>query len=301
MTARESRVPARPGPPASRGERSPVRRLGRPVQGGAAQAPSAAADVKARDPRLFVGSIEKAMAVLEVFETAGQPLSMSDVVARTEIGRSAVQRFLYTLHHLDYLDRDPATKRYALGHKVLRLYRGFVGGRSTLERARHAMLELNRETRECTSWVELLKQEIVIVENLPSPQITAVTLAPGLRFEALSASSGQVLMAHAPAETVERIFAASSPLARERAGAEDIGGLRRILDRVRAQGYALTTKAFDQESLSISAPVFDARRIAVGAINLSTLRSRFDRKEAMADLVPAVLAAARRASADGSL
>jgi IclR family pca regulon transcriptional regulator len=248
------------------------------------------------DARLFVSSLEKGMAVLELFETARHPLSMTDVVAQTDIGRSAVQRFIYTLHHLDYLSRDADTKRYSLGPKVLRLYRGFVGGRSALDRARAALMALNQETRECTSWAEMLEHEIVIVENLPSPHITAVTLAAGMRFEALSASSGQVLMAHLPDGVAQRVFAASPSTARERAGADDMAGVHKLLDRVRAQGYALTTKAFDQDSLSISAPVFDAHRRPVGAINLSTLRSRFDRKEAMAVLVPAVVEAARKAS-----
>jgi IclR family pca regulon transcriptional regulator len=248
------------------------------------------------DARLFVSSLEKGMAVLELFETARHPLSMTDVVAQTDIGRSAVQRFIYTLHHLDYLSRDADTKRYSLGPKVLRLYRGFIGGRSALDRARHALMALNQETRECTSWVEMLEHEIVIVENLPSPHITAVALAAGMRFEALSASSGQVLMAHLPGEVAQRVFAAAPPLARERAGTEDMAGVHKLLDRVRMQGYALTTKAFDQDSLSISAPVFDAHRRPVGAVNLSTLRSRFDKKDALAVLVPAVMEAARKAS-----
>lgn len=249
------------------------------------------------DPRLFISSLGKGMAVLELFETARNPLSMTDIVAQTDMGRSAVQRFIYTLHNLDLLSRDPDTKRYSLGPRVPRLYRGFIGGRSALERARHAMVELNQATRECVSWVELLGEEVVIVENLPSPHITAVSLPPGTRFEALSASSGQVLLAYAPPDAAARAFASASPLARERAGTEDPAGVQRLLERVRTQGYALTTKAFDQNSLSISAPVFDGEGRVIAAVNLSTLRSRFDRKEAVAVLVPALVAATKKASA----
>lgn len=245
------------------------------------------------DSRLFVNSIEKGMAVLELFETERQELSLAEIMARAEIGRSAVQRFVYTLHHLGYLSRNPETKRYALGAKVLGLYRGYLGGRSVLQRAQHALLQLNRTTRECVSWTELLETEIVIVENWPSPHVTSVTLTPGMRFEAVSASSGQVLLAHARPESVKRAFAAASAHTRERAGVSDFSGLERLLGRVRTQGYALTSKAFDQDSLSISAPVLDAQGRALGAVNLSVLGSRFDRKQAQETLVPAVLEAAR--------
>jgi IclR family pca regulon transcriptional regulator len=245
------------------------------------------------DPRLFIASIQKAMAVMELFEAERQDLSLAEIMARAGSGRSAVQRLVYTLHRLGYLSRDPATKRYTPGAKVLGLYRGYIGGRSVLQRARHALLDLNLATRECVSWAELLETEIVIVENWPSPHLTAVTLVPGMRFEAVSASSGQVLLAHAGPETVARAFAAASPLARERSGARDLDAFRRLLHRVRAQGHAMTTKAFDQESLSISAPVLDAQGRALGAVNLSALRSRFDRDQAQEKLLPAVVEAAR--------
>jgi IclR family pca regulon transcriptional regulator len=245
------------------------------------------------DPRLYVASVEKAMAVLGLFEETRQELTLAEIMARAGIGRSAAQRFVYTLHRLGYLHRDPATKRFTLGAKVLGLYRGYIGGRSVLQRARPALRDLNLATRECVSWAELLETEIVVVENWPSPHFTAVTLAPGMRFEAISASSGQILLAHARPEAVTRAFAAASALARQRAGAQDIAAFQHLLDRVRAQGYAMTTKAFDQDSLSISAPVLDTQGRALGAVNLSALRSRFDPEQAVATLVPAVIAAAR--------
>jgi IclR family pca regulon transcriptional regulator len=245
------------------------------------------------DPRLFVASIEKAMTVLELFEAERQDLSLTEIMARAGIGRSAVQRFVYTLHRLGYLSRDPATKRYSPGAKVLGLYRGYVGGRSVLQRARQALLELNLSTRECVSWAELLETEIVIVENWPSPHLTAVTLVPGMRFEAVSASSGQILLAHARPEAVAHAFGAASRRARERSGVADLGAFRRLLDTVRTQGFAMTSKAFDQESFSISAPVLDAQGRALGAVNLSALRSRFDRDQALARLAPAVRGAAQ--------
>jgi len=245
------------------------------------------------DPRLFVASIDKAMSVLELFEDARQELSLTEIMARSDIGRSAVQRFVYTLHQLGYLHRDPTTKRYAMGAKVLGLYHGYLAGRSVLQRARQALLELNLATRECVSWAELLEAEIVIVENWPSPHLTAVSLLAGMRFEAVSASSGQVLLAHAGPEVAAQAFAAASGRARKRAGVDDLADFRKMLARIRAQGYAMTSKAFDQDSLSISAPVLDAQGRALGAVNLSTLRSRFDRDAATATLVPKVIEAAR--------
>jgi IclR family pca regulon transcriptional regulator len=236
------------------------------------------------------------MAVLELFETARQELSLTEIVARTDIGRSAAQRFVYSLHQLQYLSRNPETRRYSLGPKVLRLYRGYVGGRSMLQRAQPVLRQLNASTQECVSWVELAEHEIMVVESLGSPHVTSVTLVPGMRFEAVSASSGQVLLAHGSKAAAAAVFARAGLTARQRAGTADAAAFAQLLGRVRVQGYAMTEKAYDGDTLSISAPVLDVQGQAVGAINLSVPRTRFDRKAAMASLVPAVRAAARAAS-----
>jgi IclR family pca regulon transcriptional regulator len=261
--------------------------------------PDTTVEAPAVDPRLFVASIEKGTRILELFETAPRDLSLTDIVAMTDLGSSATQRFVYSLHQLGYLARDPETRRYSLGPKVLRLYRGYVGARSIMQRAHGVLADLAQNTREAVAWVELLETEIVVIESIASPHVTSVTLAPGMRFEALSASSGQMLLSHAGPAVVAQALQAASAQSRQRAGIKDAAGLARLLAQIRSQGFAMTEKAFDQESLSISAPVFDVHGRAVGAVNLSTLRLRFDREQARAQLVPAVIAAARACSAPG--
>src|SRR5688572_23729816 len=62
------------------------------------------------DPRLFVGSVEKGMRVLRAFYNQSTPLSLTEVAERTGLGRSAAQRFIYTLKALGYLRQDPKTR-----------------------------------------------------------------------------------------------------------------------------------------------------------------------------------------------
>ncbi len=59
--------------------------------------PSAAAEAPV-DPRLFVASVEKALRVLGVFDREHPRLTLAEIAARTALGRSATQRFVYTLH-----------------------------------------------------------------------------------------------------------------------------------------------------------------------------------------------------------
>jgi IclR family pca regulon transcriptional regulator len=248
------------------------------------------------DERLFVASVAKAMKVLEAFDRTSTNLSLSDIAIRTGLGRSASQRFIYTLERLGYLDRDEPTKRYALSRKVFRFAHQAASSNIGLEAAYPAMRELAEQTRETISWVEVDGAEIVIIATVPSTHISSVNLPVGTRFPALSSSSGQMLLAHSAPSHVEKVWAASHSSVPQRTKAADAAEMMRILETVKGVGFAVTEKNMEQGSISVSAPVHDRAGRAIGAINLSTLTTRYDRGSAIRDLAPLVARAALKAT-----
>lgn len=248
------------------------------------------------DERLFVASVGKAMKVLEAFDRSTTNLSLSDIAIRTGLGRSASQRFIYTLERLGYLDRDDQTKRYALSRKVFRFAHHAAGSNAGLEAAYPAMRELAEHTRETISWVEVDGAEIVIIATVPSTHISSVNLPVGTRFPALSSSSGQMLLAHSAPSHVEKVWAASHESVPQRTKAANPAEMMTILETVKGIGFAVTEKSMEQGSISVSAPVHDRAGRAIGAINLSTLTTRYDRGAAIRELAPAVVRAALKAT-----
>lgn len=247
------------------------------------------------DP-LFVASVDKAMRVLSVFGPGHSPLNLAEIAQLAGIGRSATQRFVHTLHTLGYLNRDDATRRYALSTRLLGLARGMLASHALLERAQPVMAELARSTGETVSWVELDGDEIVIVANIPSVHLARVHLTVGSRFVALPASSGQVLLWDAAPVRVAALLQRLDAADRARLPAGDADGLVRWLQRLRRTGYALTERHLDPHGVSLSAPVTDFGGRALAAINVSTLKSRFDAARARRELAPALLAACRALS-----
>ncbi|AOO81442.1 IclR family transcriptional regulator [Bosea vaviloviae] len=248
------------------------------------------------DERLFVASVGKAMKVLETFDKTTASLSLSDIAIRTGLGRSASQRFIYTLERLGYLDRDEQTKRYTLARKVFRFAQSAVSSNLALDAAYPAMRELAERTRETISWVEVDRAEIVIIATLPSTHISSINLPVGTRFPALSSSSGQVLLGHSAPAHIEKIWNASHDSVPSRTQAKNAAEMMRLLEAVKTAGFAVTEKNMEQGSISVSAAVHDRAGRAVGAINLSTLTTRFERQAAIAQLAPLVAAAATRAT-----
>jgi IclR family pca regulon transcriptional regulator len=248
------------------------------------------------DERLFVASVEKAMRVLRVFDGQRPWLGLTEIVELTGLGRSATQRFVYTLHQLGYLRRDPDTRRYGLATRVLELAKGMLGGNRLLERSQPLLAELARATGETVSWVELDEDEIVIVANLPSVHVAHVHLPVGSRFAALSSSSGQVLLCDAARERVAQLHEALDAASRRRLGPGGFSAVLRMLAHAREAGYSMTEKLMDPHGVSLSAPVRDVSGRVVAAINISTLTSRHDAASAQRELLPLLLAASRSAS-----
>lgn len=249
------------------------------------------------DERLFVASVEKAMKVLETFDKQARSLAMSDIAQRTGMGRSATQRFVYTLEALGYLKRDPSTRRYALATKVFRFAHSVLSSNTALDNAYQILWQLNEQTRETISWVELDGDEIVIIGNIPSGRVASINLPVGTRFPALSSSTGQVLLGYAPEDQVTAMLARADDVVRNRLGRRTPKALLEMLAGVRRAGFAVTEKNLEQGSVSISAPVFDYAGRPIAAINLSTLQTRYSFDAARRKLAPLVVAAARAASA----
>lgn len=249
------------------------------------------------DPRLYVASVEKAMRVLSAFGPERRWMPLADIAAASGIGRSATQRFVYTLLQLGYLQRDPATRQYGLAVRLLSLVRGMLAGHPMLERGQPLLAELARTTGETVSWVELDGDEIVVVANIPSVHVTRVHLPVGSRYAALPSSSGQVLLWQAEPTQLAALWRRLRAAERERLPVADAEALGAWLQRSQRAGYALTEKHLDAQSISLSAPIYDVQGRIAAAINISTLKNRHDAAAARRELAPLLLDTARRASA----
>jgi len=241
------------------------------------------------DSRLFVASVSRAMQILETFSAERRCLSIANIAELTGMGRSAAQRFVYTLHCLGYLRKNPATRHYEVTHKVMNLSNSLSGAGSIAADILPILQNMVRETRETMAYVELDNIDIIILKSVRSPQLSSVNLPVGRRFNAISSSSGQVILAHRNPEDVLRVFNLSTDHARQRLGFSTGHEMVSYLETVKSRGYALTEKLEDQHSLSLSVPVRDVTNQVVGALNLSTLSSRHSKDSLTRHFLPLML------------
>lgn len=246
------------------------------------------------DQRLYVQAVERNMNILRCFGGGRDLLSLSEIVTRSGIGRSAVQRIVYTLIHLGYLQRVEEEQRFRLSSKMMQICEGLVADGDASPHIQSALQALQEETGESVAWVGRRSDEIVILQSVRSRHYSHVSLPVGQRFAAVTAASGQVFLAFDNRADAQAAFERAIDKARDRLGVTAFAAYAELLDAVRACGYALTEKSEDLYSVSMSLPVLNSEGIPVGAVNVSALQSRLPRSDAEAHLlVPMRRAVAR--------
>src|SRR5690606_5186345 len=89
-----------------------------------------------------------AFQVLNCFKGTSGDLSLTEIIRRSGLDKSAAQRYTYTLHVEGYLEQHPATRRYRLGKRVLDLTLHVLRTHELLEALNPIMLDLSKATGE---------------------------------------------------------------------------------------------------------------------------------------------------------
>jgi IclR family pca regulon transcriptional regulator len=278
----------------------PAPRARSPRAGAVAKAPvkaaaaAAGANGAAARSTLFVNSVDKAMTVLKAFDASRPKLTLSQIAALADMDLSGAQRFTYTLTQLGYLNKDEESKTYSLSPQVFELSYHYLSSNELVHRAAPYVQQLSAQTGETANITVLHRSEIVFVYRIASSHVLNSTVAVGARMPAYCTAPGLAMMAHLPAEELERVLAATELVKHTPHTVTQPKAIKERLARIRAEGYAHTEEEYFLGDISTAAAVLDPRGRVVGAVNLAVQKSRWNGaadERRIADLVIATAAA----------
>lgn len=219
----------------------------------------------------FVQSLARGLAVIGAFDAEHQALTLSEVARRANLTRAAARRFLHTLQTLGYVRSDG--RDFSLTPRVLELGMSYLSALSFPEVAQPHLERLSHHVDESASAAILDGADIVYVARVPTRRIMSVRITLGTRFPAYATAMGRALLAALPNPEVEAVLR-SRPLEQfTETTVTDHAELLAIIERVRAQGYALVDEELERGLRSIAVPV-RGRTGIVAAINISTSSTR---------------------------
>ena len=216
----------------------------------------------------FVQSLARGLAVIEAFGADRPELTLSEVAEATGLSRAAARRFLLTLVELGFARQSDG--RFALTPRVLRLGTAYLSGLGLPEIAQPHLERLSATVGESTSAAVLDGTDIVYVARVATRQIMTVGITVGTRFPAFATSMGRALLADLEPDQLDAFFLAADLTAPTERTIADEKQLRKLLARVRQQGYAYNDQELAPGLRAVATPIRDRTGRPVAAINISS-------------------------------
>lgn len=247
----------------------------------------------------FVESIARGFDVLKAFDPSRPAMSLSEVASVTGLARPTARRILRTLEALGYVRAADGTFR--LTPQVLELGLTYVQSLGLWDVARPHLEDLVAKTHESSSIAQLDGSDIVYVARVAVPKLIALAVHIGTRFPAAPTSLGKVLLADLAPDELDRTLAEPSRSGVLPRWEPERRELDRVLQQVRAQGWALTDEQLASGVRSVAAPLRDGSGKVVAAVNVTVHAAETSVEKLREEHLPMLLDAASRISADFAL
>jgi len=240
-----------------------------------------------------VQSIERAFAVLGALSDG--PIGVTEVADRVELPKSTAARLLASLAREGVVEQVPGETRYRLGPRLVTLAARIRPTRSLAALARPSLEELAETVGEAAGLSVRDSDLVPYVEQVGSPNPVSVRDWTGSRIPLHAVSSGQVLLAYAPATFVQRYLGRPMEAFTERTLVTADALLERMRT-IRRDGYTWALEEFDEGISSLAAPVADASGEVIAAVHLHGPSYRFPSSGSERMLADALVATAAQIS-----
>lgn len=246
---------------------------------------------RAGEDRDFVGSLEKGLAVIEVFDADRSRLTLTDVAKLTGTTRAGARRYLRTLVRLGYAEFDG--RFFSLTPRILRLGYAYLASAPMPARLQPFLEKISEETGESSSAAMLDGDEIIYIARSATRRIMSVGLGVGTRLPAYCTSLGRAILAYQPQADIEAYLERVHIEARTRFTITDKQELLAALREVHEQGYAAINEELEIGLRSIAVPVQQENGSVRIAINVGTQAARFAASEMVERFLPVLKAASQ--------
>jgi DNA-binding IclR family transcriptional regulator len=232
--------------------------------------------------------------VLELFESGREEMTLSEIARNMDTAPSGIYAIVSTLEDLGCLTRNPDTKQYRLGLKILELASRLIGSLDVRDEARATLRRLAADHRANSHLAVLYDDEVLYIDT----EITAATFVLpeiiGRRAPSYCTALGKALLAYNP-DAADRVLSAEPYPAMTSRTITTGDKLRRQLLQVVERGHAVDREEFHEGIVCIAAPIRNFRGEVAAALSVSIASSRL-KQESLSGFVESVMRGAREVS-----
>jgi len=223
--------------------------------------------------RSGLGSVRKALDVLEFVAQSESSVGMSETARALGLAKSTTYRLLTALRDRGYVRQMTSTGRYLIGVKAFEVGSGFLTQTDLRSASYPEMERLLQETEETVHLAVLDGFDVVYVEKIVSPRPFSVNSEVGRRSPAYCTAVGKAMLAQQDMASIDRWLQAPLP-ALTLSTISDPADLKRELANVRQAGFATDSEESEVGLCCLAAPIFDHSGHVVAAIGIAAPKLR---------------------------
>jgi DNA-binding IclR family transcriptional regulator len=215
-----------------------------------------------------VAVLQKALDVLEVLADHSD-LGLSELSAQTGVSKASTYRVLSTLEARGFVIKDPDTRKYSPGVKLIAVSSAIVSRIDLVASARPFVVELQAAFDETVNVGILAGHEVLYVDILESAQGLRMAATVGDRNALHSTALGKAILSALPSSEARELL---SSYRRAAATPRTITGLEAILDDLAVtaeRGYSIDDEENEVGARCVGVSVRDLHRRPVGALSIS--------------------------------
>lgn len=255
--------------------------------------PAAQKKVATADDPYFVESLARGLRVLSAFGVSRLELSQKEIADVAGVTVPSALRIGHTLVQLGYLIRNPSTKGYRLGPKVLSLGMATLSSMPLPEICEPFLAALRDETEETVKLAVLQGTDVVYIARFTSNKYESGRVQVGTRLMGAVTSMGRAILSKTPPDVARRVLEDSHPERYTDKTKTDVDTVMAELAVAAERGYALNDQEVTMEHRSIAAPLLDASGRAVAAVNISVSAQRVSTYELVTRFAEPLMKTAR--------
>lgn len=212
-------------------------------------------------------AIERLVGILTVLAEEGRPLGIAEVAEGTGLPQATVHRLLGAFVASGWVDKDPATSRYRLGHSMLGPAAVALASAPLIERGQPILSRMSAIAEGANVLIGVIVGRNVVFLALASAGQESAMLSPGFSRPAHCSAAGKVLLAFLTPEERRRIFRGRTQLRRYTPNTiTDLEALESHLEGVRHNGYAVDMGEFREYQRSVAVPIHDGSGHVIAAM-----------------------------------
>ena len=232
--------------------------------------------MKKVNPNYPIKVLNKTLSILEILLQHGSAMNMTEISEKLGLYPSTIHRILDTLKYWGYVEQDPNTQKYQLGLKLLELGMAKFHQMDLVGEAAPYLKELVKECNETVHLGVLEEGEVMYLAKEESSQTIRMISYVGKRAPVYCTSLGKVLLAYLSEEGRKKILDEKELTRFTENTITDKSKLKKELDKVRKQGFALDSEENEKDICCIAAPIRNYQGKVIAAISISGPVYRID-------------------------